>query len=97
MDLQKKIEEIRRRPESERWKYVWGCVAFSMLLVLTLWILSMRSSVQRFPDQSLERTLRALPLPGASEQTSETPVSDAPSLDEWLKQGKSESEAVQDR
>ena len=46
MDIDKKIEEIRQKPEHERVKYVYGAVILSMLLIITLWIFSIRESIR---------------------------------------------------
>ncbi len=97
MDIQQKIEEIRQKPESERWKYVWGCVAFSMVLVLMLWVLSLQTASNRIQDKSLDRVLQNTPLVETPSQVPEKSVENAPSLDEWLKKGKSGGlEATQD-
>jgi len=44
MGIYDKLEEIRRKPEHIRLRYVWSLVAVSMVLVLAIWILSFRSS-----------------------------------------------------
>lgn len=43
--LQKKIEEIRRQPESVRMRYVLIAVSFSMLFIIGVWFLSVEASV----------------------------------------------------
>ena len=40
MNINKKIEEIRNKPESVRMKYVWISVFISMLLIFSIWVLS---------------------------------------------------------
>lgn len=63
MDLNKKIEEIKQKPENIRLRYVWGLVSISMLFVITIWVLSVKESAKslhlsdsNLPDisQSLE-------------------------------------------
>ena len=44
MDINKKIEEIRQKPEHERIRYVWGMVAVSMFFVILLWIVSLKDN-----------------------------------------------------
>ncbi|GBE16610.1 hypothetical protein BMS3Abin15_00431 [bacterium BMS3Abin15] len=44
INLDKKIEEIRRKPEYIRHRYVIGAVAVSMLLILIIWIFSIKES-----------------------------------------------------
>jgi|GEM_PF-670460 len=46
LDINKKIEEIRRKPEHIRIRYVWGLVAVSMVFILIIWIFSMKNSFQ---------------------------------------------------
>lgn len=43
MNINRKIEEIRRQPEHIRLRYVWGSVAISMLIIIALWIFSLAS------------------------------------------------------
>jgi len=57
MNIHAKIEEIRNKPEQQRLKYVWGAVAISMFFVIAIWILSVKISLQRTPDQSLGQSL----------------------------------------
>jgi Tfp pilus assembly protein PilN len=47
LDINKKIEEIRRKPEHERMRYVWGSVAVCMVFVFLVWILSVKISLQK--------------------------------------------------
>lgn len=43
--LQKKIEEIRREPESVRVRYAMVGVFFSMLFIVGIWLLSVQDGV----------------------------------------------------
>jgi len=43
MGIYNKIDEIRRKPEHIRLRYVWVCVIISMALVLGIWALSLKS------------------------------------------------------
>lgn len=43
MNLYDKIDEIRRKPEHIRMRYVWVCVSISMVFVLAVWALSIKS------------------------------------------------------
>lgn len=38
--IESNIEEIRRKPENIRIRYVWACVAFSMVFILVIWFFS---------------------------------------------------------
>lgn len=40
MSLQGKLDEIRRKPEHIRIRYVWMWVAISMVFVIAIWIVS---------------------------------------------------------
>jgi hypothetical protein len=46
MDISKKIEEIRRKPERIRLRYIWGLVAISMVFIVIIWLLSIRESAK---------------------------------------------------
>lgn len=43
MSLSNKIEEIRRKPEKEKLKYVWGMVAICMFFIICVWIISVKN------------------------------------------------------
>ena len=43
MGFYDKIEEIRRKPEHVRLRYVWVCVAISMVFVVGIWVLSLKN------------------------------------------------------
>lgn len=44
MDINKKIEEIRQKPEHERVRYVFGAVAISMFFLIVIWVISLKDS-----------------------------------------------------
>lgn len=44
MNLNEKIEKIRRQPEPVRLRYIWACVSISMFLIITVWLLSLSTS-----------------------------------------------------
>lgn len=43
MNIKEKIKEINSQPENVRMRYVWGCVAVSMLVIFVVWIFSIVS------------------------------------------------------
>lgn len=43
MNISEKIDHVRRQPEHIRMRYVWGCVALSMLVVMIIWGFSVAS------------------------------------------------------
>lgn len=47
MDFNKKIEEIRQKPEHIRLRYVWGSVAVSMFFIIIIWIFSLNNSINK--------------------------------------------------
>jgi hypothetical protein len=49
MDIYEKIEEIRRKPENIRIRYVWAMVAIGMLFVLIIWLFSLKDQVAGGP------------------------------------------------
>jgi hypothetical protein len=40
MRIAERIESIRKQPDHVRLRWVWGSVAFSMLVILAIWIFS---------------------------------------------------------
>lgn len=54
MSLQNKIEEIRKKPEHIRLRYVWAMVAISMFFIIIIWFFSLKAS----------RTQTASPMDG---------------------------------
>jgi len=46
MGIMDKVEEIRKKPENIRLRYVWFFVALSMIFVIILWIFSLQASKQ---------------------------------------------------
>lgn len=43
MGIYDKLEEIRKKPEHIRLRYVWLMVAISMAFILIIWIISLKS------------------------------------------------------
>lgn len=43
MGIYDKIEQIRQKPEHVRLRYVWICVAVSMVLVVFIWAISLKN------------------------------------------------------
>ncbi len=41
--LERKIEEVRQKPESVRLRYVWGLVAGIMIVIFFGWIMGLRA------------------------------------------------------
>jgi hypothetical protein len=51
-DIWKKIEEIRRQPESVRMRYALVCLAVSMLFVIGIWMLSVNENFHSVSDSA---------------------------------------------
>lgn len=47
MNLQRKLEEIRRKPEHIKLRYTYGAVAVSMFFIIILWIFSISDSIKK--------------------------------------------------
>lgn len=45
MNLSEKIEEIKRKPEHVRLRYVWFFVAVSMVGILAIWVFSLKANI----------------------------------------------------
>jgi heme exporter protein D len=80
MEIQRKIEEIRRKPEHIRIRYVWGCVGVSMGVIVVLWLFSLRAAFQDIERRPLRESLE-----GLRQETRDTVT---PSLGEWLGQAR---------
>jgi hypothetical protein len=83
MSIHTKIEEIRGKPEHIRMRYLLGSVAFSMLIIIVLWVFSITTSFQKqqetapIPTQTNDQTQQNIPDNNISNTT--------PSLNEWIK------------
>ncbi len=47
MNIQRKLEEIRRKPEHIRLRYTYGAVAISMFFIILLWIFSLTDTIRK--------------------------------------------------
>ena len=57
MNIQEKIEEIKKKPEHIRVRYAWFLTAICMFFVLLIWEVSFRmnmESIQNNPDSKLD-------------------------------------------
>jgi hypothetical protein len=78
-DIWEKIEAIRHQPESVRMRYALACVGISMLLIIGLWLLSVREGFSDF-SEGLSATI---------EKGKEiNPQTDTPSLNDMFEQSK---------
>jgi hypothetical protein len=81
MDINRKIEEIRQKPEHIRLRYIWGLVSISMLFVIIIWVLSIKESAKNL------RSDNNVNLPDFSQSLEEIgSIKDsAPSIDALMK------------
>ena len=49
-----KVEEIRKKPEHIRTRYVWFFVTLSMIFVIIIWIFSISASLQEGQESYVE-------------------------------------------
>ncbi len=54
MNLERKIEEIRKKPEHIRLRYVYGMIAVSMFFIILLWIFSYTTDTKKNPTMELK-------------------------------------------
>lgn len=50
MNIKQKIEQIQKKPEHIRMRYVWGCVVVLMFFIVVLWVFSMTAG--RVPENN---------------------------------------------
>ena len=85
MDINKKIEEIRKKPEHVRLRYVWGGMFLSMMIIVIVWVFSLR---ENFRSKGEEVPLAAPSFSELQDQLQQGPVplQNPPSLEEFLGQ-----------
>ncbi len=56
MSISDKIEEIRKKPEHIRLRYVWAGVLITMLFIVIIWFLSLQEMIKKFspPTENTE-------------------------------------------
>ena len=81
MDINKKIEEIRQKPEHIRIKYVYGALALSMFLILIIWIFSFRESIREITNNKAAKEFS-----GIREQLDTNADESLPSLESLLEE-----------
>ena len=84
MSIYEKIEEIRRKPEAVRMRYVWIMVAISFTLIIAIWGLSFYS--RRFQEKQSEEFLNTQIFDDLKEQKK--------SLDEYTNQYKENMDSL---
>jgi len=57
MNINKKIEKIRQKPEYERVRYVWGMVAIAMFFIIILWIVSLKDTFKNSNQPSISDSI----------------------------------------
>jgi type II secretory pathway component PulM len=81
MDINKKIEEIRQKPEQERLRYVLFWVVGCMIFIVLIWLLSLSSSfTNRIQEDKEDQQVTEL-----KQQVQEIKKS-APSIEQFKKE-----------
>ncbi len=58
--IEAKVEEIRKQPETIRMKYVWGALIISMLIIIFIWLMSMKTNFLQMNDFEDTKTQESL-------------------------------------
>ena len=53
MDIFKKIEQIREKPEHIRMRYVWGLVSFFIVIIIFIWIFSLKNTFENLGKKDI--------------------------------------------
>lgn len=89
--IEKKVHEIRKQPEHIRIRYVWGLVGAAMLIVIFIWIISMKISFLNINNNpQTQESINDLQK-RMSDITAESPITpnNSISIDELLENGSS--------
>ncbi len=57
MNIQKKIEEIRQKPERVRFYWAWGLTLFFTLVIIVFWLLVVKNEVQIVKKSTQQKEL----------------------------------------
>ncbi len=57
VDIFKKIDEIRKKPEHIRMRYVWTMVTIFAFLIFLIWMISLKSSLSNFDQKPVEESV----------------------------------------
>lgn len=76
MNIQDKIQEICAKPEHIRIRYVYGCVAVSMIVIFILWIFSIQVSFHDITDKANQES--------NAPQEEKQDVTPESSLNDWV-------------
>jgi hypothetical protein len=83
MSISDKIEEIRKKPEHVRMRYVWASVAVTMFFIFIIWLFSL---------QEIFKSTSPQPEESESFKKSWDEVKKGmPSIEEFIKQGEEEA------
>lgn len=86
-NLEQWVENIKQKPESVRFRYVLGCVAITMLLVLGVWSLSVTENFRSVSSGAHDATEATQGLiPRASNFTLDSLLSGEKSLEDRKKE-----------
>ncbi len=57
MNIQRKIEEIRQKPERERLYWVWGLTLFFTLVTVFFWLWAVKSETQNLKNSKKQENI----------------------------------------
>ncbi|MFA5986427.1 MAG: hypothetical protein WC819_03705 [Parcubacteria group bacterium] len=59
--IEKKIHDIQNEPEHIRLRYLWGAVLISMMLIVFIWVMSLKTTfLQVRNDKDMQKSLETL-------------------------------------
>lgn len=93
VNIEKKIEEIRQKPEHIRLRYVYSMVAVSMVIILFIWFISLKVNFTDFGssvDSTVTSVKNQFDIETESGDSSVSPESK--SIDELLEESKKRAE-----
>lgn len=91
IDFNKKLQDIRSKPERERMHYVYGAAGIAMTFVIFIWILSLQVTFHDLrPDPVSSSSIDTI-----TDKLNESLVeSDTPSIDDLLESNQEEQEDI---
>lgn len=89
MDINKKIEEVRKQPEHVRVRYVFGAVAVVMFFIIIIWLFSLQDTFRDSREQT-----EAINPPSIGEELNKT-REELPSLREFVEESQQNLEDLE--
>ncbi|MEN8252679.1 MAG: hypothetical protein ABFQ53_03805 [Patescibacteria group bacterium] len=90
--LEQKVEEVRRKPEHIRVRYVWGSVIIIMLIIIFIWLVSMKTSFSQLNNDTETQSSIKEFQKQISEIQEKTQIEESISIDTLLEESPTGSE-----